>query len=343
MGHVPLLDELALIAALAVGVTLVLARLRLPTVAGLLAAGALAGPYGLGLVHSVSAIEVLAEVGVVLLLFTIGLEFSLARLGVIFGQVLVGGVLQVLLTTAAVAGVAVAVGEPAGRGVFYGFVFALSSTAIVLRALGERRELDAPHGRFIVGTLIFQDLLVVPMVLVVPLLGSAGGDNALASMGTAMLKAAAAVQLSAASRMLGPVRVVGRAYGLWREQPLSAPLLQLGGDSGLRGLPAEVLSGRNQWLGNLEVRTAPWNLHTLHVGLVLFYDVGTAWNDTPASAPVHAVGAGLRLRFPQFDTQVLRLDVGWALNGPPTALQDRFSASFGQVTDLAPGMLDAPL
>ncbi|MBM4380302.1 MAG: cation:proton antiporter, partial [Deltaproteobacteria bacterium] len=209
MGHVPLLDELALIAALAVGVTLVLARLRLPTVAGLLAAGALAGPYGLGLVHSVSAIEVLAEVGVVLLLFTIGLEFSLARLGVIFGQVLVGGVLQVLLTTAAVAGVAVAVGEPAGRGVFYGFVFALSSTAIVLRALGERRELDAPHGRFIVGTLIFQDLLVVPMVLVVPLLGSAGGDNALASMGTAMLKAAAVVLLTlGVARLLVP-RVLG--------------------------------------------------------------------------------------------------------------------------------------
>jgi len=167
-----------------------------------------------------------------------------------------------------------------------------------------------------------------------------GGD---AQYGRALVDKRAAVQLSAASRMLGPVRVVGRAYGLWREQPLSAPLLQLGGDSGLRGLPAEVLSGRNQWLGNLEVRTAPWNLHTLHVGLVLFYDVGTAWNDTPASAPVHAVGAGLRLRFPQFDTQVLRLDVGWALNGPPTALQDRFSASFGQVTDLAPGMLDAPL
>ena len=165
-----------------------------------------------------------------------------------------------------------------------------------------------------------------------------GGD---AQYGRELVDRRVAVQAYAASRMLGPVRVVGRAYGLWRESPLSAPLLQLGGDSGLRGLSAEVLSGRNQWLGNLELRTAPWNIHTLHVGLVLFYDVGSAWNDAPA--PVHAVGAGLRLRFPQFDTQVLRLDVGWALNGPPTALQDRFSASFGQVTDLAPGMLDSPL
>lgn len=171
MSHVPLFDELAIVAALAVLVTVVLSRFRLPTVAGLLAAGVLLGPYGLRLVRSIHAIEVLAEVGVVLLLFTIGLEFSLARLRDIFRRVAVGGALQVGLTAIATTGVAWALGEPPGRAVLYGFVFSLSSTAIVLRALTERRELDAPHGRFIVGTLIFQDLLVVPMVLVVPLLG----------------------------------------------------------------------------------------------------------------------------------------------------------------------------
>jgi CPA2 family monovalent cation:H+ antiporter-2 len=194
MGHVPLLDELAIVAALAVVVTVLLAKLQLPTVAGLLAAGALLGPFGLGLATSVHSIEVLAEVGVVLLLFTIGLEFSLSRLKDIFRQVAVGGVLQVGLTTAAAAGVAMALGEPLGRAIFYGFVFALSSTAIVLRALAERRELDAPHGRFIVGTLIFQDLCVVPMVLVVPLLG-AGSDprTAASSIGLALAKAAAVV------------------------------------------------------------------------------------------------------------------------------------------------------
>jgi CPA2 family monovalent cation:H+ antiporter-2 len=194
MGHVPLLDELAIVAALAVIVTVLLAKLKLPTVAGLLAAGALLGPFGLGLATSVHSIEVLAEVGVVLLLFTIGLEFSLSRLRDIFRQVAVGGVLQVGLTTAAAAGAAVALGEPVSRGIFYGFVFALSSTAIVLRALAERRELDAPHGRFIVGTLIFQDLCVVPMVLVVPLLG-AGTDprTAASSIGLALAKAAIVV------------------------------------------------------------------------------------------------------------------------------------------------------
>lgn len=181
MGHVPILDELAIVAALAVVVTVLLAKFQLPTVAGLLASGALLGPYGLKWSTSVEAIEVLAEVGVVLLLFTIGLEFSLARLRDIFRQVALGGFLQVTLTLLVTVLVCQVLGEPLGRSFFYGCVFALSSTAIVLRALSERQELDAPHGRFIVGTLIFQDLCVVPMVLIVPLLGANGtpGDAAI--------------------------------------------------------------------------------------------------------------------------------------------------------------------
>jgi CPA2 family monovalent cation:H+ antiporter-2 len=194
MGHVPLLDELAIIAALAVLVTVVLSRLKLPTVAGLLLAGALLGPFGFGLVRSIHAIEVLAEVGVVLLLFSIGLEFSLGRIKDIFQQVALGGAVQVGLTTAVTCAIAVALGQPTGRGVFLGFVFALSSTAIVLRGLAERQELDAPHGRFIVGTLIFQDLCVVPMVLIVPLLGSGTPlGTAAVSIGSALFKAALVV------------------------------------------------------------------------------------------------------------------------------------------------------
>ncbi len=195
LGHVPYIDELAIIAVVAVAVTVVLARFRLPTVAGLLAAGALLGPYGFKLASQAGVIEVLAEVGVVLLLFTIGLEFSLARLKNIFRQVAIGGLLQVGATTVAGVAVAAAFGQSLSRGIFYGFVFALSSTAIVLRALTERGELDAPHGRFIVGTLIFQDLCVVPMVLIVPFLaeqGAAQRDVALA-IGIAIVKAAAVV------------------------------------------------------------------------------------------------------------------------------------------------------
>ncbi len=212
MGHVPLIDELAIIAAIAVAVTVVLSHFRLPTVAGLLLAGALVGPYGLHLTHSAKSIEVLAEIGVVLLLFTIGLEFSLARLKNIFRQVALGGVLQVGLTTLAGVGVASAFGLPIGVGVFYGFVFALSSTAIVLRALTERGELDAPHGRFIVGTLIFQDLCVVPMVLIVPFLApSAGAERSVAlEIGVAIGKAIGVVVATIVVARLIVPRVLAR-------------------------------------------------------------------------------------------------------------------------------------
>jgi CPA2 family monovalent cation:H+ antiporter-2 len=201
MHSVPLLNELAIIAAVAVLVTVVLHRFRLPTVAGLLAAGALMGPFGLRLVAKAHDIEAVAEVGVVLLLFTIGLEFSLMRLQRIFRQVALGGVLQVALTVLVVALLAHGFGVPTSTAVFYGFVFSLSSTAIVLRALTERQELDAPHGRFIVGTLIFQDLCVVPMVLIVPLLvpGSNGGIRAwpiLLALGKAALVVAVILTLA---------------------------------------------------------------------------------------------------------------------------------------------------
>lgn len=194
MGHIPLLNELAVIAGVGVLVAVLLSRLNLPTAAGLLFAGALVGPSGLGLVASVESIEVLAEVGVVLLLFTIGLEFSLERLRSIAGQVVLGGSLQVGLTAGATIGTAVVLGQPVNKAVFYGFVVALSSTAIVLRGLAERGEMDAPHGRFIVGTLIFQDLCVVPMMLVVPLLGAdAPASGAGVAIAVALGKAAGLV------------------------------------------------------------------------------------------------------------------------------------------------------
>lgn len=205
MGHVPLLDELAIVAALAVLVTVVLSRLKLPTVAGLLASGALVGPYGLAWATSVEAIEVLAEVGVVLLLFTIGLEFSLTKLRDVFRRAAVGGLLQVSLTGFLAFGAARAFGEPVGRSILYGFVFALSSTAIVLRALSERQELAAPHGRFVVGTLIFQDICVVPMMLITPVLAGAQDSSVAVGLGIALGKAVAVVAATLGiSRVVAP-------------------------------------------------------------------------------------------------------------------------------------------
>lgn len=158
---------MAIVAVVVVGV---LVRIRLPTIAGLILAGAIAGPSGLGLVRDRHSLDTLAEVGVALLLFAVGVEFSLRRLARIARIVILGGALQVGLTTLAVTLPAWGFGEEMSRAVFFGFVLALSSTAIVLKALGDRGETDSPHGRFIVGVLIFQDLAVVFMMLLIPTL-----------------------------------------------------------------------------------------------------------------------------------------------------------------------------
>lgn len=178
MEQMPVLRDLTVVIAVGVVVAVALSLLRLPTAAGLLAAGALVGPGGFGLVESIDSIHTLSEIGVILLLFSIGLEFSLERLGRIAGLVAIGGALQVGLTVAATMGIALALGYPVAKSLLFGFIVSLSSTAIVLRSLTERGEIDAPHGRFIIGALLFQDLSVVPMMLVVPLLGgqaSTGG------------------------------------------------------------------------------------------------------------------------------------------------------------------------
>ncbi len=191
------LQELVIIFGVAVGVVLALSHVRLPTIAGLIAAGALIGPSGLGWVGDTGHIQVLAEIGVVLLLFGIGLEFSLERLRRLWKVLALGGGLQVGLTTLATLGFALALGQSVERGIFFGFLVALSSTAVVLRALTDRRETDAPHGRLIIGALIFQDLCVVPMMLAIPpLAGREAGAGAIAwALGKAALLVVATVVL----------------------------------------------------------------------------------------------------------------------------------------------------
>lgn len=190
MDLVGFLGQFAIVAAAGVVAAVLMAWIRLPAVAGFLFAGALVGPYALGLVNDARTISTLAEVGVVLLLFTIGLEFSLTRFARIWNMVIVGGGLQVGLTTLAVLGVCLALGYNSFQGIFIGFVLAQSSTSIVLQNLSRRREVDAPHGRFIVGAQIFQDLCVVPMMLVIPLLAGLGGGNFGLDLGLALGKAA---------------------------------------------------------------------------------------------------------------------------------------------------------
>jgi CPA2 family monovalent cation:H+ antiporter-2 len=145
-------------------------RLRMPTLVGFLLTGMVAGPYGFGLVSGVHDIELLAEIGVVMLLFTIGIEFSLESLLHIKRAVLLGGTLQVCLTMGIVIGLTTLLGYPVGVATFIGCLIALSSTAIVLKLLQDRAEIDTPHGCAALAVLIFQDLMVVPMMLMAPLL-----------------------------------------------------------------------------------------------------------------------------------------------------------------------------
>jgi CPA2 family monovalent cation:H+ antiporter-2 len=167
----PLLQDLLVLLLASVPIAFIFNRLRLPTIVGFMITGVLIGPYALGLIHDVGAIELLAEIGVVLLLFTIGLEFSLRRIAEMKRLVLLGGGLQVILTVLIVAAITNFLGRPAALAVFFGFLFALSSTAIVLKSYIDRAEIDAPHGRAAVGILLFQDLSIVPMMLLIPILG----------------------------------------------------------------------------------------------------------------------------------------------------------------------------
>lgn len=180
LSHFKFLIDIGVVLGVGVVASLVMATMRLPAVTGLLLAGAICGPFGFNFVSDKATIDTLAEVGVVLLLFTIGLEFPLSRFVKIGKTLAIGGSLQVGLTSAAVIGVCMLVGLEFKFAVPIAFAVALSSTAIVLRGLSDRGEIDAPHGRFIVGTLLFQDLCVIPMMLILPVLGGSGSFGEIA-------------------------------------------------------------------------------------------------------------------------------------------------------------------
>lgn len=171
--QIPLLQDLLLILGASVGVVLLFQRLRLPSILGFLFTGVLLGPYGLILINATHEIELMAEIGVILLLFVIGMEFSLRQLNAIRKTVFIGGALQVFGTIALATGIFYLLDYPLSKSVFLGFLFALSSTAIVLRLLQDSNKMHTPHGQIALGILIFQDLIVVPMMLLTPMLAGA--------------------------------------------------------------------------------------------------------------------------------------------------------------------------
>lgn len=170
------LKDIVIIFALSTFVNFIFTRIKVPALIGYLLTGVVAGPYLLKLISSPENVEVMAEIGVILLMFTIGLEFSLNHLLKIRRMVFLGGFMQLLLT----AGVTMLMARVAhfewNEAVFVGFLTALSSTAVVLKLLQERSELTTHYGKTIVGILIFQDIILIPLLLFTPILAGETAD-----------------------------------------------------------------------------------------------------------------------------------------------------------------------
>lgn len=180
-------------------------RLKILPIVGFLLAGVLIGPHALGLVEDAELIDQVAEIGIVLLLFTIGLEFSLDRLMRIKRAIFIGGGLQLALTIGAVMGLLLLIGVEWQSGFYTGALIALSSTALVLKILGDRNEMSSPKGQLTLGILIFQDLAVVGLVLIVPMLGGGAGSALGIARGLGIAALIVVLVVIVARRVMPPI------------------------------------------------------------------------------------------------------------------------------------------
>jgi len=212
------LKEIIIILGLSSLIVFLCNKTRIPGIVGFLATGILAGPYGLGLIGEVHEVEVLAEIGVVLLLFTIGMEFSLDRLIRFKRSALLGGSAQMIVTALVFFSVSLGFGLAKGPAVFMGFLAALSSTAIVLKILQERTETETPHGGIALSILIFQDIAVIPLMLYIPFLAGAAANPAV-DFFLLLAKGALVIVLVAVSAR-GLVPAVMKAFASTRDSEL---------------------------------------------------------------------------------------------------------------------------
>jgi len=174
MGEWQILFEILILLGSALLLGTICERFRQSAIVGYLAAGTIVGPHALGLIRDGGEVSAVAELGVALLLFTIGLEFSWQRLRSLGTAALGGGTAQVMLTMAVAASIGMACGLPARSAWAVGGILALSSTASVMRLLIFRSEVESVHGRHSLGILLLQDIAVVPLVLLVTVLGGEG-------------------------------------------------------------------------------------------------------------------------------------------------------------------------
>ncbi len=201
---VAILTDIVLIFSLSVGIVFLFHKLRIVPIVGYLVSGVIIGPSVIGLIKDQTMIELFAEIGVILLLFTIGIEFSLKELIKSRRTIVLGGGMQVLLTIVVVTLIAIAAGQPPGIAIFLGFLVSMSSTAIVLRILSERAEMESPNGKVTISILIFQDLGIILMVLLVPLLAGTAGTSSSAMIFSILKAIAIVLLLIVAGRFIVP-------------------------------------------------------------------------------------------------------------------------------------------
>jgi len=223
VGEIPILQDIVVIFGCSVVVLFICHRLGIPSIVGFLVTGLLIGPSALGIVRSIHDVEVLAEIGVILLLFSIGIEFSFRSLLRSKRLVMLGGTLQVLLTIALAYLVAIQLGQEPSRAFFIGCLIALSSTAIVLRVLQEKVEIASPHGRVVLSILIFQDIIIVPMMIFTPLLAGAEGHTGSSPLMLVVKALAVIILVVLTARYLVP----GILYQITRTQSRELFLLSI--------------------------------------------------------------------------------------------------------------------
>lgn len=218
-----LLFELVVTLSAALLMGLLLERLKQSAILGYILAGAIVGPTALGWVQAAEDVKTLSELGVALLLFTIGLEFSWRRLLQLGKIAFLGGSIQVVIVLAVTTGLGLAMKLPLATAVTLGAVVSLASTAVVLRVLKDSSELDTQHGKACIGMLLMQDIAVVPLVMLVTILGGGGSSGGKGSLpiGTLLLNTAMLVAiLVAVVTILLPRLLQARAFAKNRELPI---------------------------------------------------------------------------------------------------------------------------
>jgi len=282
--------QILLLLGIAVAIIIAFQRLHIPTSLGYLLVGLVLGPYTVGPVIDARQVHALAEFGIVFLLFTIGLSFSLPQIHALRHQVLGLGTGQVALTTAIVALGAWSIGLPAAAAFVVGAVFAQSSTTVISKQLAEQGEEMSRHGRLGLAMSVFQDVMAVPFVVIIPVLGAAAGAAALLSaLGWAIAKAvlAFAAVYFAGRWLLRPLFhlvVERRSAELFTLTVLFVSLLaawttnRLGLSMAFGAFLAGMVLGETEFRHQVESTVRPFRdvlLGLFFVGIGMLFDPGT--------------------------------------------------------------------